>query len=158
MAWTNSKMFRQMLGDFFVRTTNFAMDFDADTFKAALFNNSITPDNDVTAANSAYNVGQWATANEQFEAGQWAQGGVALASPSLNVGTADVVFFDANDTASGSAADLANVYGCLVYDDTLTTPVADQGVCYNYFGGANSVVNGTFTVQWAANGIWRITL
>lgn len=158
MAWTNSKIFRQTLGDFFVRTTNFAMDFDADSFKAALYNNTITPDNDVTAANSAYNVGQWATANEVFEAGQWAQGGVALTSPSLNVGTADVVFFDAADVVSGSAADLANVYGCLVYDDTLTTPVADQGVCYNYFGGANSVVNGTFTVQWSANGIWRITL
>lgn len=159
MAWTNSKMFRPMLGDFFVRTTSFAMDFDADTFKVALYDNDITPDNDVTAANSAYNVGQWATTgNEVFEAGQWAQGGVALTSPSLNVGTADVVFFDATDTASGSAADLANVYGCLVYDDTLTTPVADQGACYNYFGGANSVVNGTFTVQWHANGIWRITL
>lgn len=158
MAWTNSKIFRQTLGDYFVRTTNFAMDFDADTFKAALFNNSITPDNDVTAANSAYNVGQWATANEVFEAGQYAQGGVALTSQSLNVGTADVVFFDAADVVSGSAADLANVFGCLVYDDTLTTPVADQGACYNYFGGANSVVNGTFTVQWSANGIWRITL
>lgn len=159
MAWSNSKIFRQTLGDFFVRTTNFAMDFDADSFKVALYDNDITPDNDVTAANSAYNVGQWVTTgNEVFEAGQWAQGGVALTSPSLNVGTADVVFFDAADTASGSAADLANVYGCLVYDDTLTTPVADQGVCYNYFGGANSVVNGTFTVQWSANGIWRITL
>lgn len=159
MAWTNSKIFRQTLADFFVRTTNFAMDFDADSFKVALYDNDITPDNDVTAANSAYNVGQWVTTgNEVFEVGQWAQGGVALTSQSLNVGTADVVFFDAADTASGSAADLANVYGCLVYDDTLTTPVADQGVCYNYFGGANSVVNGTFTVQWSANGIWRITL
>lgn len=159
MAWTNSKIFRQTLADFFVRTSGFVMDFDADTFKVALYDNDITPDNDVTAANSAYNVGQWVTTgNEVFEAGQWAQGGVALTSPSLNVGTADVVFFDAADTASGSAADLANVYGCLVYDDTLTTPVADQGVCYNYFGGANSVVNGTFTVQWSANGIWRITL
>ena len=158
MAWANSKMFRQTLGDYFVRTTNFAMDMDGDSFKAALFNNSITPDNDVTAANSAFNVGQWANTNEVSEAGQWAAGGVALTSQSLNVGTADVVFFDAADTASGSAADLANVYGCLVYDDTLTTPVADQGVCYNYFGGANSVVNGTFTVQWHANGIWRITL
>jgi hypothetical protein len=160
MAWTNSKIFRQTLGDFFVRTTSFAMDFDADTFKAALFNNTPTPDNDTTAALSAYNAAtsQWVTANEVFEAGQWAQGGVALTSQALNVGTADVVFFDAADVVSGSAADLANVYGALIYDDTLTTPVADQGVCYNYFGGANSVVNGTFTVQWSANGIWRITL
>jgi hypothetical protein len=156
MAWTNSKVFRQFLADAVLNVA--AFDLDSDTFKVALYNNSITPDNDVTAANSAYNVGQWATANEVSEAGQWAAGGVALTSPTINVGTADVVFWDAADTASGSAADLASVYGCLVYDDTLTTPVADQGICYNYFGGTNSVTNGTFTVQWAANGIWRATL
>lgn len=159
MAWSNSKMFRATLVDFLVRTTNFAVDFDADSFKVALYDNDITPDNDVTAANTAYNVGQWVTTgNEVFEAGQWAQGGVALTSPTLNSATADTIFFDASDTASGSAADLANVYGCLVYDDTVTTPVADQGICYNYFGGTNSVTNGTFTVVWHANGIWRMTL
>lgn len=156
MAWSNSKIFRQFLADAVLNTA--AFDLDSDTFKVALYNNTITPDNDVTAANSAYNVGQWATAQEQFEAGQWAQGGVALTTPVINVGTADVVFWDAVDTASGSAADLANVYGCVVYDDTLTTPVADQGVCYNYFGGSNSVVNGTFTAVWATAGIWRMTL
>lgn len=156
MAWSNSKVFRQFLADAVLNVA--AFDLDSDTFKVALFNNSITPDNDVTAANSAYNVGQWATANEVSESGQWAAGGVALTSPTINVGTADVVFWDAADTASGSAADLASVYGCLVYDDTLTTPVADQGICYNYFGGSNSVVNGTFTVQWSASGIWRATL
>lgn len=156
MAWTNSKVFRPFLADVLGNVA--AFDLDADSFKVALFNNSITPDNDVTSANSAYNVGQWATANEVYQAGQWAQGGVVLASLSLNSGTADTVFFDAADTASGSAATLANVYGALVYDDTLTTPVADQGVSYNYFGGANSVTNGTFTVVWHANGIVRATL
>lgn len=156
MAWTNSKMFRPFLADVFDNTT--AIDLGSDVPKVALYNNSVTPDNDVTSANSAYNVSQWATANEVFEAGQWAQGGVALASTSLNSGTADVVFYDAADTASGAAADLASVFGCLVYDDTITTPVADQGLSYNYFGGSNSVVNGLFTVQWSANGIWRITL
>lgn len=156
MAWTNSKVFRPFLADVMGNTT--AMDLDADTFRAALYNNSITPDNDVTSANSAYNVGQWATAQEVFQAGQWAQAGVALASITINSGTADIVFWDANDTASGSAATLASVYGCLVYDDTIATPVADQGVCYNYFGGTNSVTNGTFTVVWNANGIWRASL
>lgn len=156
MAWSNSKVFRQFLADAVLNVA--AFDLDSDTFKVALFNNSITPDNDVTAANSAYNVGQWATANEVSESGQWAAGGVALTSPTINVGTADVVFWDAADTASGSAADLASVYGCLVYDDTLTTPVADQGICYNYFGGSNSVTNGTFTVAWSASGIWRAAL
>lgn len=156
MAWTNSKLFQRFLSDMADNIT--AFDLGSDVPKVALYNNTITPDNDVTAANSAYNVGQWATAQETFEAGQWAQGGVALASTSLSVATADVVFYDAADTASGSTADITNATGCLVYDDTLTTPVADQGICYNYFGGPNSVVNGTFTVVWNANGIWRITL
>lgn len=157
MAWTNSKVFQQFLEDCVLNVA--AFDLDSDSFKVALYDNDITPDNDAAVANTAYNAGQWVTTgNEVFEAGQWAQGGVVLTSPTINVGTADVVFWDAADTASGSAADLTNAYGCLVYDDTLTTPVADQGVCYNYFGGANSVTNGTFTVVWHANGIWRATL
>jgi len=125
-----------------------------------LYTNAITPDQNTTAALSAYNAtsSQWLTANEQYETGQWAQGGVTLSSVVVDVATAGVVMFDAADTASGSAADLAGVYGCLVYDDTLTTPVADQGVCYNYFGGSNTVVNGTFTVVWSASGIMRFTL
>lgn len=157
MVWADSRVFQQFLEDSVLNVT--AFDLDSDTFLVALYDNDITPDNDVSAANSAYNVGQWTSSgNEVSESGQWATGGVALTSPTVNVGTADVVFWDASDTASGSAADLANVYGCLVYDDTLTTPVANQGVCYNYFGGTNSVVNGTFTVVWNANGIWRATL
>lgn len=157
MAWSGSKIFRPFLADVLDNTT--AIDLGADSFKNALYDNDITPDNDVTAANSAYNVGQWVTTgNEVFEAGQWAQGGVALTSQTLNSGTADVVFWDAADTVSGSAADLANVYGCLIYDDTIAAPVADQGVCFLYLGGANSVVNGTFTVQYHANGLIRISL
>jgi hypothetical protein len=156
MVWTDSHVFRAAVADVFGNVT--AMDFDADSFKVALYNNSITPDNDVTSVNSAYNAGQWATAQEVFQAVQWPQAGVVLTGQSLNSGTADTVFFDANDTSSGSAATLASVFGCLVYDDTLTTPVADQGASFNYFGGTNSVTNGTFTVVWHANGIWRATM
>lgn len=156
MAWSASKIFRAMLADVLGNVA--AFDLDADTLKAALYDNDITPDANVTSANSAYNAGQWSSAgNEVFQAIQWPQGGVALAGQTLNSATSDVVFLDANDTASGSAATLANIYGCLVYDDTLAAPVADQGICYNYFGGTNSVVNGTFTVAWHANGILRYT-
>jgi hypothetical protein len=141
--------------DVFENTT--AMDLNSDTFKAALYDNDITPDQTVTSANTAYNAGQWASAgNEVSEAGQWAAGGVALSSVT-SARASNVFTFDAADTASGTAADLANVHGVLVYDDTITTPVADQGVCFNYLGGANSVVNGTFTVVWDAAGIFAIT-
>lgn len=155
MAWTASKIFVTTLEDILENTT--ALDANADTFKAALYNNTITPDNTVTSANTAYNVGQWATAQECFEAGQWAQGGVALAS--VTSGTAAAVYtFDAADTASGAAADITNATGVLVYSDTIAAPVADQGWCYNYLGGPNSVVNGTFTVVWAGTGILFYTL
>jgi hypothetical protein len=156
MAWSASKIFVETVEDIFENTT--AIDLNSDTFKAALYDNDITPSQTVTSANTAYNVDQWTSSgNEVFEAGQWAQGGVALSSVTFD-SSSNVITFDAADTASGSAADLANVYGCLVYDDTIASPVADQGVCYNYFGGANSVVNGTFTVVWNASGIFALTL
>lgn len=156
MAWSNSKIFRPFVADVLGNVA--AFDLDADTIKAALYNNTPTPSQDVTSANSAYNVGAWAVANELSDASEWTATGVALTSKTVDSGTAATVFFDAADTASGASATLANVHGCLVYDDTLTTPVADQGICYNYFGGAQSVTDGTFTIIWHANGIFRLSL
>lgn len=158
MAWSASAIFRPFVADVLDNTA--ALDLGADTIRAALYNNSITPDNDVTAANSAYDAGQWANTNEVDDDGNgWAAGGEALTSQTVDSGTADVVFFDADNTASStSSVTLSDVHGCLVYDDTLTTPVADQGICYNYLGGANSVTSGTFTIVWNANGILRFTL
>lgn len=155
MAWSASKIFSQFLLGALDRTT--AFDIDTDVPKVALYNNTPTPDNTVTLANTAYNVGQWATAQEQFQAGQWPQGGVALSGHDVTTATTTVTY-DATDTASGAACTLANVFGCLVYDDTITTPTADAGICYNYFGGTNSVTNGTFTVVWNASGIMSFSV
>lgn len=159
MTWSVSAWSRAFLTDVLEDTAQFDLGATGvDSLKCALYDNDITPNKDATSANYAYNVDQWVTTgNEVFEAGQWAQGGVALTSPDITNPASGVSMFDASDTASGSAADLANVYGCLIYDDDLTTPVADQGICHNYFGGTNSVVNGTFTVIWHANGIGRVT-
>jgi hypothetical protein len=155
MAWSASKIFSAYVTDIINNTT--AMDLNTDaSIKVALFNDTITPSQTVASASTAFGTGVWAS-GEVFEAGQWATGGVALASITSAFST-NVYTFDAADTASGSAADLASVFGCLVYDDTITTPVADQGICYNYFGGSNSVVNGTFTVVWNASGIFALTL
>lgn len=159
MAWTNSKIFRPFIADVLGNTT--AMDLNTDaSIKVALYNNTGTPDNDTTSALSAYNAAtsQWVTANEVTDVTNWVAGGRALAGVSLDSTVADTVFFDATDLAGGGTVTLSNAYGCLVYDDTITTPVADQGICYNYFGGAQSVTAGTFTIVWHANGIFRITL
>lgn len=156
MAWSNSKISRQYLADIIGNTT--AMDYDADTIKIALYGNTITPDNDVTAVNFAYNAGQWVTGGEITSSTDWPAGGVALASKTIGVGVADTVTIDAADTSSGATATLLSVYGGLVYDDTITTPVAKQGFCYLYFGGTQSVTVGTLTVVYSAAGLMSYAL
>ena len=157
MAWSASKVFSAYVTDIINNAT--AMDLNTDaSLKVALYDNDITPDQTVTSANTAYNVGQWVTTgNEVSDGAEWAVGGVALTSPT-SVFATNVYTFDAANTASGTSATLIAVFGCLVYDDTITTPVADQGICYNYFGGTNSVTDGTFTVIWNTRGIFSITL
>jgi hypothetical protein len=161
MPWTASHMFRQWIADCLTHTATPA--FATDTFTVALYGNTITPDENATAVLSAYNAASsaWLTAGELYQAGQWAQGGVSVSGGSgvTNfTGTADAVWFSASNTASGSACTLAGVYGDLLYDATLTTPVAGQGVCFHYYGGSQSVTAGTFTVIWNVNGLWRISV
>jgi hypothetical protein len=134
-----------------------AMDIDSDTLKAALFDNSITPSQTVSAANSAYAAGVWASGGVA-DAVSWPAAGRSLASVT-SAFSSNVYTLDAADTTSADATtDLAAVFGCLVYDDTITTPVADQGVCYIYFGGSTSIVNGTYTIGWAAGGLLNLTI
>src|SRR3990167_874380 len=156
MAWTASKVFMAYIEDIIENTT--AMDLNTDaSIKVALYDNDITPDSTVTSANTAYNVWQWVTTgNEVSDGAEWAVGGVALASVTSSFASTTYTF-DAANTASGSSATLLAVFGCLVYDDTIATPVADQGICYNYFGGTNSVTDGTFTVVWHGSGIFTAT-
>jgi hypothetical protein len=170
MAWSVSQVFRQILGELLAANAQTGFGgLDADTLKIVLYDNGITPDNDCTLAQSGYaGTGVWTATgggtgtNQVYQAGQWAQGGVALASqviaPPGGTPVADKVFLDGADTASGSAATLSNIYGTFCYDDTVTAPTADIGICYNYLGGANSVTNGTFTVVWNANGLFRFAL
>lgn len=164
MAWStaaDSRIFRSFINDMMTlkTTTKIGATGGGDTFKCALYGNTGTPDRNVVQASTAYNVDQWVIANEVSSSGQWAAGGVALTSPTSNIGTANTFFFTASNTVSGSTATLAAVYGCLIYDTTATT-VTNGGLCYNYFGGSNSVTSGTFTVAYAAspNGIFNITV
>jgi hypothetical protein len=133
----------------------------ADTVKVALFNNSVTPDKDAALTSTGYNTGTWTTGNEVTDATNWVAGGRSLASKTLTNPSSGVFMLDAADLAGGGNVTISNAYGCLVYDDTITAGtggVADEGICYNSFGGAQSVTAGTFTIVWAANGVLRITV
>ena len=157
MAWSNSKIFSAFVTDVMNNTT--AMDLNADTFMAVLYDNDITPDQTVASANTAYNAGQWtASGNEVADGTEWDAGGEPLTSVTSTFASNVYTFDAANTQSGGTSATLANVFGCLVYDTTIATPVADQGVCYNYFGGTNSVTDGTFTIVWHTSGIFSLTL
>ncbi len=152
MAWSASKIFMAFIEDCLENTS--ANDLDSDTHKAALFNNSITPDQTVATASTIFNAGVWGVANEVFDGAEWATGGVAITGITSGFASNVYTFDGANTPSTGSSATLASVYGCLVYDDT----TADHGICYNYFGGTNSVTDGTFTIIWHASGIFALTL
>jgi hypothetical protein len=164
MAWSASSIFRAYVTDLVEGTVENAgatsMDWSGSTtVKAALYDNDITPDNDATSANTAYNAGQWTAAgNEVTDGTNWDTAGEPLTGRATS-NTADTITMDATDTPqSGATCTLANVFGCLVYSDSITTPVADQGFCFNYFGGSQSVTAGNFTIIWNAAGVLRFTV
>lgn len=155
MAWSSSAIFQQamlnpMLGRLWTTATPTSFSsLSADTVNCALFGNSVTPDKTAAVASTGYNTGTWTTTNETSGTGYTA-GGTALTSKAfaIDTGSSSICFTTANPSWAG--ATLSNVYGDLVYDATISGgTVAEQGLCFNYFGGAQSVTAGTFTVQWA---------
>lgn len=164
MSWSASGLGRQWVIDTFAGTITpkWRSSSTPDVFNVAIYDNTVSPSRDDTAAAFAYGGATWGSGGggtgspQVFQSGQWAQGGQTLASGNTTsaTGGAGIAMFDAADLASGTACTISNAYGCLVYDNTLA---GKNGICYNYFGTGAAVTNGTFTVQWSANGVWRIT-
>lgn len=151
MAWSASKVFAFAV----LQMGSKALNFTTDSYKAALYNNTGTPDNTVTSAVlTEYNgaASQWVTGNEVTSPSPWPAGGVSLTSVTWTQAT-NVDTFTAANTSSASGATLAGVYGTLVYDTT----VSNEGLSFNYFGGTNTVTSGTFTIVWNASGIATFT-
>jgi hypothetical protein len=148
---TSSKIFTATVEAVFENAA--AFNLSSDTIKVALFNDSVTPDQTVALANTAFGAGVWA-ANEVFDAAEWPTGGQALDNTSSAIATTTYKFDADDEVSTGTSATLADVRGCLIYDSTVTS----YGLCYLSFGGANSVTDGTFTVVFNSSGIFTIAL
>lgn len=157
MAWTDSRVFREWVkGPMMQAAGTGYTGLDSDTLKGALFDNTVTPDRDAAVANAAYGAGTWTLAREVSGGANWAVGGRTLASKTFTTPDTGIAMFDAADLAAGGTVTLANVYGVLVYDDSITAgTVADQGVAFLYFGGNQPVTAGSFSIVWSSNGIAR---
>jgi hypothetical protein len=118
---------------------------NSDSYKCAVYSsNTMTPDRTVaTAPLTQYNGSgsQWVTANENSGSG-YTSGGSAMTGMSL-AQAGNVVTLSASNLTWGPPATVTG-YGDLVYDTT----VSNDGLCFNYFGGVQTVTAGTFTVSW----------
>lgn len=161
MSWSGSAVFTQFVITNLLRDPDNTVpstygNLQADAAKAALFDNTVTPNKDAVIASTGYNTGVWAS-GEVTGGANWSAGGRTLSTTTLSSGSG-FAMYDAADTAGGGTVTITNARGCLVYDDATTANPADQGVCYNDFGSDQSVTSGTFTIVWHANGIFRITV
>ena len=121
------------------------VDMVNDTIKAILLNNS----HSFNADNTAYSD---ISANELATAGGYTQDSKTLASNAVTAdNTDDEGVFDAADVSWTSAS--FSAYHCALYDDTHASNIL---VCSIDFGGIQTVTSGTFTIQWAAEGIINI--
>lgn len=148
MTFTASGLFYLTFRDILMNDT--AVDILADTTKAALFTNSLTtPD---FATNTAYAAAPW-NANEVGTP----SGGIAIANDTITTTGTVLLKYDGDDTAWGSQT-IANARGCLIYDDTIASPVAKPAICAVTFGADFSVTSGVLTIVWDSAGIFTIDL
>lgn len=148
--------------DLFCARHNFLLS-GGNTFKAALIKTSQA--GTYGAASTAYaNItGNSDEATVGGGGSGYTAGGGTLTriDPALSGTTAYVDFADYVWTLSGASASLASD-GCMIYNDTLTTPVADASVSIHAFSGSPSASGdgATFTIQWptadASNAILRL--
>jgi len=127
-------------------------------FKLAMYDAVAAFDADTTAytASDEVSVGGGGTG---YTAGGGALTRIDPSNPSGAVAITD--FADLVFTLSGASATLA-AEGCMIYNDDLTTPVADASVSVHSFSGSPSASGdgATFTVQFpaadASNAILRL--
>lgn len=128
--------------------TQLAVDLSLTTNKWAMFTNSITPN---FTTDTAYGVAPY-NANEVSGTGYTA-GGAVVASPTIT-GASGTLTYDQADT-SWTSSTISNARCALLYSDALA---GNNAICLVNFGADYSTVSGTFTIQWAAGGVFTIDL
>lgn len=143
MAITASGLFVPSIINIFTNTI--AVDLGSETnIKVALLSNLATPNFDT------HDYWGDLSANEVTGTG-WSAGGVALTSTALSA-SSGTLLFDAADVSESNTTlgDPNPVRGCVIYDDSVTTPTADAMICLVNFGSDYSTVDGTFAIQWSS--------
>lgn len=144
MAITASGLFLPTFRDIF-DTTQLAVNYDGDTIKLALVDNTITPNFDTHDQFVDLSSGEVTGTG-------YTAGGATLAGKSISISGGDLDW-DATDPTWASSTITAR--GGVVYDNTLAN---DPLICLLNFGSDISSSSGTFTVTFAAGGFIQMDL
>lgn len=124
--------------------------FDANTFKAELYNSTHT----FTAANQARTT---IAANALATNFGYTNPGQSLTSVTLTQVTGTTKWDAADVTWTASGGSIGPADDCVIYDDDSTVPAADLLVCSIDFGGSETAGDGTdFKITFNASGIFTV--
>ncbi len=142
-AWALHDKIKEYMGDGTV-------DLDGDTFKLGLY---LSTSNVATTSID----GIAAATNEHAAANGYSAGGVTLTSITW-VEAAGTVTFDGADAVFNASGGNIVARFAVIYDDTVTTPVADPIVCHGLLDNApadvTAVDGNPLTIQMAGTGIF----
>ena len=144
MAWTASGLYVLNWIDI-LDATQLAIDTSLTTHKIAMYDNTETPNFSTEVSYSA--------TNEVTGTGYTA-GGQVVITPGTTESPAGTLMYDLGDQVWASPTSVT-AYGSKLYADALA---ADNLIVAHNFGGAFTSTAGTFTIQWAATGVFTIDL
>jgi hypothetical protein len=125
--------------------TQLAIDLSLTTHKVAMYTDTKTPNYSSDSAFSATN---------EVSGTGYTAGGTVVASPVVDESPTGSLRYDIADTAWTSSS-IALAHGAIIYADALGTNDNIVGIT---FGADYTSSNGTFTIQWSANGVFAIDL
>lgn len=144
MAWTASGLYVLTWIDI-LDATQLAIDTSLTTHKIAMYNNTETPNFSTETA--------YAATNEVSGTGYTA-GGQVVVSPTTTESPAGTLMYDLGDQVWASPTSVT-ARGAKLYADALAGNNLIVGI---NFGSDFTSTAGTFTIQWAATGVFTIDL
>lgn len=144
MAWTASGLYFTTFRDI-LDTTQLGINLDLTTNQIAMYNNTETPNFSTEVSYSA--------TNEVTGTGYTA-GGQDVVSPVVDESPAGTLRFDLGDQVWASPTSVT-AFGAKLWAEALATDNLIVGI---NFGGSFTSTAGTFTIQWAAGGVFTIDL
>lgn len=144
-----AKWYGQALLGQYSTTAARRVDWVTDSVKVGLTTSSYTPNQDTHVFYSDIT-------NELTTTGGYTAGGVALGTKTSTYdATSNELRLDAADTSWTSATFTAAF--AFIYVDTAGAGTTDPLLGWVDFGGNQTVTSGTFTIQWDATGVLKIT-